>query len=227
YSGIEIVDTFLVYVDCNYVILVWQHDEADIYEVLEDQLNTLKYLTLWNPRGRFIVVLPDHVDQSSQTSYEKNLETFEELLHSNLKYGYIDTLELAIDTGDYREHKRFPPSRKVDCSDFANCMKRVILERDVATLTAPMAAQYTASTLGLNYGSKDLCFLEERLAFVGNIALLPKGSALLPRLNIYIRRTLEGGLADKLWEETKHIARHTSEKRTGAHENKLYFVFSF
>ncbi|KAJ4431189.1 hypothetical protein ANN_19786 [Periplaneta americana] len=161
-----------------------------------------------------------------EPGYEKNLETFDELLRSNLKYGYVDIMELTASTTDYTEHKLFPQSRRVDCSDVTNCMKRVILKRDIAAIGAPIVSHYIASILGVDDEMKVVCFLEERLVFASNIALLPKGSPLLPHLNVLIRRTCEGGLVDKLWEETKHIALLTSEKRSTENGNDLYFVFS-
>ncbi|KAJ4431210.1 hypothetical protein ANN_19807 [Periplaneta americana] len=101
-----------------------------------------------------------------EPGYEKNLETFDELLSSNLKYGYIDSIEMAISTSDYRDHTKFPESRRVDCSDVTNCMKRVMLDRDIATIAAPIAAHYTASTLGVNDDNKAVCFLKGRLALL-------------------------------------------------------------
>ncbi|KAJ4431195.1 hypothetical protein ANN_19792, partial [Periplaneta americana] len=202
-----------------------------------------------------------------EPGYGKKLETLDDVLKSNLKFGFNSAVELAASTMDYREigmfsssrrvecsdlkkcleriiykrdittiaagvynyteNNKIPASRSVDCNDMVNCMKKVILVRDVATISAPKAAHYTASTLGLNDETRAVCFLEERLIFAGSAALLSKGSPLLPRLNTYIRRTFEGGLADKLWGETKHIAILTSEKRTSAYENKLKMSSQF
>jgi hypothetical protein len=40
----------------SYIFFVWNEKESNLNDMLENQLEKLKYSTAWNPRGRFLVV---------------------------------------------------------------------------------------------------------------------------------------------------------------------------
>ncbi|PSN31492.1 Ionotropic receptor 604, partial [Blattella germanica] len=48
----------LVYLTGGYLLLLFPNEDGEVYE-LEDQLNELQYSRSWNPRAKFVIVVPD------------------------------------------------------------------------------------------------------------------------------------------------------------------------
>jgi hypothetical protein len=80
--------------------------------------------------------------------------------------------------------------------------------------------------MGIRDASKSLCTLEENLVTTGFIFLLNNGSPFLNRLNVLTRRSQEGGLLDRYWEQLLWITSLRSKLSIGDGEEDLYFVLS-
>jgi hypothetical protein len=156
----------------------------------------------------------------------KKFETFDEMLHSSVVYGYTDVFELAMASTSYKEHERFPYSRRQDCNDVQDCMKRIANHSQLCMVSAEPYILYLASEMGIRDSSKYLCSLDENLITTGLISLLNNGSPFLNRLNVLTRRSLEGGLLDRYLAQLLWITSLRSKMRVGDGEEDLYFVFS-
>jgi hypothetical protein len=95
-----------------------------------------------------------------EPGYGKKFETFDELLHSSVAYGYNDAIEMATATASYMEHEKFPYSRRQNCSDLKECMKRIANHSQLCTVSAEPISQYLGSEMGIQDSSKYLCSLE-------------------------------------------------------------------
>jgi hypothetical protein len=106
------------------------------------------------------------------------------------------------------------------------CMKRIANHSQLCTPSAEVFSQYLASEVGILDSSQYLCSLEENLITTGVTSVLRNGSPFLNRLNVQIRRSLEGGLMDRYWAQLLWITTLRSKIRFLDNENGLYFVFS-
>lgn len=161
-----------------------------------------------------------------EPGFEKKIETIEELIDSNVIYGYNAAMEMGMTTTDYTDHLKFPNSRRTDCSNARNCIHRMISDGDVAIIVDPMYVKYVANEFGLEDQTKYLCTLKENVIDGTLIALLPKGSPLLNQFNKYIRRIMEGGLVERYWAELNLEARLRSKMKYDVDGSNMYFVFS-
>jgi hypothetical protein len=161
-----------------------------------------------------------------EPGYGKKFETFDDLLHSSVFYGYNGAMEGALTSTSYEEHHRFPYWRHQDCDDMMECMIRITNNDQLCTISTPRISQYLASELGIRDASKFLCTLEENVFTTGLTFVLHNGSPFLNRLNVLTRRSLEGGLLDRYWAQLLWITSLRSKMTVGDGEEVLYFVFS-
>ena len=161
-----------------------------------------------------------------EPGYGKKFETFDDLLHSNLAYGYNDVTEVGMSSTSYRELWSFPHSRRQDCNDIEECTRRIANNDQLCTISAPRISQYIVSEMGIADSSKHLCTLKENVLTAGFVFMLNNGSPLLNRLNVLTRRSLEGGLLDRYWAQLLWIIILRSKMKFGNGEKDLYFVFS-
>jgi hypothetical protein len=161
-----------------------------------------------------------------EPGYGKKFETFDDLLHSNVFYGYSDAWEVALMSTSYEKYRTFPQSRRQDCNDFVECTRRIANNDQLCTISVPRISQYLASEMGIPDASKFRCTLEENLFTTGLIFVLNNGSPYLNRLNVLTRRSLEGGLLDRYWAQRMWVTCLRSKMRVGNVEEDLYFVFS-
>jgi hypothetical protein len=161
-----------------------------------------------------------------EPGFEKKIETIEELVDSDIHYGYNAAMELGMTTTEYTDHLKFPDSRRIDCSDTKNCIIRIISDGDVAIIIDPLYVKYVASEFGLEDQTKYPCTLKKNIMDGTLVALLPKGSPLLYQFNKYIRRSLEGGLVERYWAELNLEARLKSKMKSDVDGSNMYFVFS-
>jgi hypothetical protein len=161
-----------------------------------------------------------------EPGYGKKFETFDDLLHSNLAYGYNDAMEGGMGSTSYGEYRSFPTSRRQDCNDIVECTIRIANNDQLCTVSAPKISQYVASEMGIADSTKFLCTFKDNLFTIGFIFALNNGSPFLNRLNVLTRRSMEGGLLDRYWAQLLWITRLRSKKRFGDGEDDLYFVFS-
>jgi hypothetical protein len=133
-----------------------------------------------------------------EPGYGEKYETFDDLLHSSVAYGYNYAVEGAMTGTSYKEHQRFPYWRRHDCNDVMECMIRIANNDRLCTVSAPRISQNLASESGIRDASKSLCTLEESVFTTTGLTLvLNNGSPFLNRLNALTRRSLEGGLLDR------------------------------
>jgi hypothetical protein len=161
-----------------------------------------------------------------EPGYEKMLETMEDLLDSNVFYGYNAAMEIGMTTTEYTDHLRFPDSRRIDCSDTKMCIRRIMSDGDVAIIIDPMYVKYVANEFGQQDQTKHPCALKENLLDGAIVALFSKGSPLLNQFNKYMRRCLEGGLAERYWSELNLEALLRSKEKSAKDGSAMYFVFS-
>jgi hypothetical protein len=161
-----------------------------------------------------------------EPGYGKKFETFDELLHSSVFYGYNGVMEGALTSTSYKEHHRFPYSRRQDCDDMMECMIRITNNDQLCTISAPRISQYLASEMGIRDASKFLCTLEENVFTTGLVFMLQNGSPYLNRLNALTRRSLEGGLLDRYLAQLLWVTFLRSKTRVDDGADDLYFVFS-
>ncbi|GFG36588.1 hypothetical protein Cfor_06393 [Coptotermes formosanus] len=161
-----------------------------------------------------------------EPGYEKKIETFQELLDSNVNYGYNSVLEFGMQTMDFRDHLKFPPTRRINCADLKTCIMRMMSHGDVATISAPGYAKYLANELGHHGEMKSPCSLDENFIYGSLVALFTNGNPLLKRLNTLIRRCLEGRLVERYWAQLNHEALLKSNTTYDQEGSSMYFVFT-
>ena len=161
-----------------------------------------------------------------EPGYGEKFETFHDLIHSRVAYGYNHIMEVVLVSTDYEDWVSFNDSRREDCSDIVECTRRIGNNDQLCTISAPRISQYLASEMGIRDASKFFCTLEENIFTVGFVFLLNNGSPFLNRLNVLTRRSLEGGLLDRYWAQLLWMTRLKSKMAVGVGVEDLYFVFS-
>jgi len=161
-----------------------------------------------------------------EPGYEKKSETFDDLLHSTVSYGYNDAWEIVLSSTSYEGHTNFPPSRRQDCNDFEECTRRIVNNDQLSTISVPRISQYHTSRLGIREATKFRCTFEENLFTIGFIFVLHNGSPFLNRLNVLTRRSQEGGLLSRYWAQLMWITCLRSKMIVYDIAGDLYFVFS-
>jgi hypothetical protein len=163
-----------------------------------------------------------------EPKYEKRIETSDELLDSDVAYGYYPTLNFDLATVPYPELMMFIENKKLkeDCSDIQKCVERMITKRDVAFIMDQMMANYIAMKKGTVDVGKIICSLDEASISAGLIVLFKKGNPLLDRFNILMRRYLEAGLLESLWTELQHRASLRAEGEFREAAGDMFFAFS-
>ena len=164
-----------------------------------------------------------------EPKFEKKLEILDELLDSDVVYGYHPLINFVQDTLAYPdfvkflEHKRF----KEDCSNVRKCVERMITKRDIASVIAPFFAIYVAKEMGTVDVGKVICSLDEKFLSVGATILFKKGNPLLDSFNILMRRYLEAGFLEKHWTELQHQASLRGGRISKEADGDVFFAFSF
>jgi hypothetical protein len=161
-----------------------------------------------------------------EPGYGKKLETFDELLHSSVAYGYHDGMEMALSSTSYNEYERFPYSKRHDCNDMRECIKLIANDAQLCTISDLKISQYLATEIGIQDASKYLCSLEENLFTIGFTSMLSNGNPFLNRLSVLTRRSLEGGLLDQYWAELIWLLKLRSKEKVLDDNKEMYFVFS-
>jgi hypothetical protein len=163
-----------------------------------------------------------------EPNYGKTLETFEELLDSDIVHGYHPALIYAQHTLSYPEWVKFAEHKeqKIDCSDIRKCVERMITKRDLAIAMPPVFATYVASEMGIVDVGKIVCSLDEIGVSLSLTVLFKKGNPLLDRFNVLMRRYLEAGLQEKLLTELQHLASLRGRDRFKEADGDTFFTFS-
>jgi len=161
-----------------------------------------------------------------EPGYGKKFETFDDLVHSSLVYGYNGVIELLLGTTSAQNHSSFPNSRRQLCNDFVECTRKIVNNAQMCTLSSPRFTKYLASEMGIPDASKTFCTLEENVGSSGLIFVLHNGSPFLNRFNVLTRRSMEGGLLERYFAQLIWIRSLRSKMTVGDMVEDLYFVFS-
>jgi hypothetical protein len=161
-----------------------------------------------------------------EPGYDKKFETVDEVLSAGLFYGYNEIYEIIMDMAGYKEHRKFPSSRRLDCSDMMKCLQRIVTDADLCTLSAPPFIQYMSSKMGIHDGAKYLCTLEEYTVTTGFISVLRNGSPHLQRFNALTMLVVEAGLLQRYWTELLWNVKLRSNNWVDEGDKNMYFVFS-
>jgi hypothetical protein len=163
-----------------------------------------------------------------EPNYEKELVTFDDLLHSDVIYGYHQALKMFQDTFEYPEFVKFQENKKLqeDCSDNRKCLQRMITKTDIATVSIPLYATYVGLQMGIVDVGKVICPLDVTAASGSLTVLFKKGNPLLDRFNTLMRRYLEAGLQERMWTELQHVAFLKGGGKIGEAASDMFFVFS-
>jgi hypothetical protein len=156
------------------------------------------------------------------------LETLDDLLHSDIVYGYHPALNYIQDTISFPELVMFLEYKKLqeNCSDIQKCVERMITQTDIASVAPQLFAAYGAMEMGTVDIGQVICPLDEIGISRGLIFLFKKGNPLLDRFNILMRRYLEAGVVEKLWTELLLRASLKGAGRIGEAAVDKFFAFS-
>jgi hypothetical protein len=160
-----------------------------------------------------------------EPTYEKKLDTLDELLDSDVVYGYHPIVNLLQGTAAYPEIVTFLEQKTLqeDCSDTRKCVERMITKRDVATVFPPSFATYGAKEMGTVDVGKIIGSFDESIM---SVVLFKKGNPLLDRFSILMRRCLEAGLLERLWTELQHQASLMGGRRITEADGDVFRAFS-
>jgi hypothetical protein len=160
-----------------------------------------------------------------EPGYGEKVSTFQELLDSNVNYGFVAAAEFGMRTMEYSDHLQFHHSRRVDCSNQKNCLKRIMNYGDVATLSSLEYAKYIFNELGYQGEMKSPCSLDENFIYGSLVALFFRGSPWVNQFNKYVRRCMEGGLGLRYKAQLNHEALLRGRPKSDDDGSSMYFVF--
>jgi len=161
-----------------------------------------------------------------EPGYGDKIETFQELLDSSINYGFNDAFEFGVRSMGYSDHLKFPLTRRVACADLKACLMRMITEGDIATISAPLYAEYLSNEFRHQGEMQSPCSLDENFIYGNVVAVFTKGNPLVNQFNKLTRRCVEGGLADRYWAQLKNEALLRSRTKSDEDGSSMYFVFT-
>lgn len=150
----------------------------------------------------------------------KQISTYEELQHSGLKYCTHPDIERLINaSGSYLEDIKLQKDKTLNHTE---CIRRVLLGDDMATVTFSYLTEYFAlAELGTR---SKICSLDEDILQLRYTMYVTKGSSLLDKFNIVISHMLEAGVMQRLWLDVKESVRKIGLRE--ASEEETYFILS-
>ena len=166
-----------------------------------------------------------------QPGYEKQIENFDEMKDSGILFAKHSSLDF-VSTLVSRDDMEKVHSPVEICPEFEKCMFQLIQKRDIITIAIQSYAEYVDSIAGINFnGKKSLCSIQENLASIGSAMYLSKGNPLLDKFNVYIQRSLEGGLGEKYvsemaWNESLRKRSKSPEQDFDNEDGDTYFIIT-
>jgi len=159
-----------------------------------------------------------------EPEYDNKIETLDELLNSDIIYGYNPGMDIILHSefSEFNERKKL----RADCGDSKKCVERMITKCDIASIIVPIYASYLASVMGIVDVNKIICSFDESIMSTDIIILFKKGNPLLDRVNVLIRRCLEAGLLEIHWSELQHRARLKSGGKLREDSSEMFVPFS-
>jgi hypothetical protein len=163
-----------------------------------------------------------------EPEYDNKIETFDELLDSDIIYGHNTCVDMAFQSAPYPELSEFNKRKKLraDCDDTIKCVERMITKGDIASVLFPMYATYVASEMGILNVNKVICSFDETIMSSDIITLFKKGNPLLDRVNVLMRRCLEAGFLEIHWSELQHRAHLRSGGKLREDSSDMFVPFA-
>jgi hypothetical protein len=163
-----------------------------------------------------------------EPNYQNQIETLEELLDSDVVYGYQPNINYAQNTRSYTEFMKFAEHKvlKEKFSDSWKCVERMITKRDIAFVISPFFVNYVAREMGTVDVGKLICSLDQVALSASLTVLFKKGNPLLDTFNILLRRYLEAGFQERLWTELQHRVSLRGAERFTEAAGDMFFAFS-
>jgi hypothetical protein len=159
-----------------------------------------------------------------EPGYGKAITTLDEAVNEGLLYGKQPLLSYILENTDLKEFGNFPKSHHFICTDHAECMERVILQRNMGFVITDIYATYIASILGVGDYKRILCHVKEGLT-IGITGILHKGSLYSDRLNTFLRRCGENGMVKLILNNMVFKARLQSSNNIIQDADNIFFAF--
>lgn len=133
--------------------------------------------------------------------YEKRVETFEELVNSGLKLATDARMMSFVNISGYWEYLRLGLSTDT-CSVIDECLIQLVRHKNITTVSSDFQFEYVLATIGKTKAkNKYLCTIPEVVVTTRFAMYVSKGNPLLDRLNLWVQRATESGLAKKYWSQ--------------------------
>jgi hypothetical protein len=163
-----------------------------------------------------------------EPEYTKKIETFDELLDSDIIYGWNRGVEITFESVPFPELSEFKERKKLtaDCDETRKCVERMITKGDIASITSSMYATYLANEMGCVDVNKVICSFDETIVSYEVIILFKKGNPLLDRVNVLLRRCLEAGFLELHWSELQHRAHLRNWGKLREDNNDMFVPFA-
>jgi hypothetical protein len=156
--------------------------------------------------------------------FEHQVRTVEELVRSNLDYGYHSGFDKYFNDSTDQILVKILSRRKHCEGDGEDCLRRMADRGDFAMLVSSMLVQYKNALQFMDQSGNTLfSHFEESFLDYDFVIYLTKGSHLLERLDSVIHRTVEAGLLEHWWEEMKNTLRHKQALLTVEASSTLSF----
>jgi hypothetical protein len=160
-----------------------------------------------------------------ESGYEEGYKDLDDLVNSNLFYGYNSVLEFAFMQFDFVDTRLYSRPR-IECPDLLKCAERVIFDRDMSIIFSRTSVNYIAITNGVQEKSKMICFLDSPSLSGYAAAYLPKGNLFLDSINAVLRRYMEAGLQNRYWSHLTWGAILKSKKKWVSTNSEDFVPFS-
>jgi hypothetical protein len=192
---------------------------------ITSRLRMFFLLSVWYSFFMSIVFQVSFTSFIVEPGYEKQIETFQDLIESRATYAQDPLTRLLARLSSYSAHKKLR-GPVVHCSDQADCLRRYLTEDGIATVAPQFQAQYMASTVGATEKRRRLlCTINSNIASGGLTMILTRGHPLLDRFNEIIQHSFEGGLVTKYWTElTLNASLHRAA--SSADGSSMYIAFT-
>jgi len=133
-------------------------------------------------------------------SFERKINTEDELLDSGIRYGYADYYRYVIKNSTIS-------SGESNCVNHNACLENVIKYGNFVTVSNPFHVDYYRTNLSWHDSHLPVCTMEEDILKVSIVMYLKKGHPLLERVNNVTRSMVEAGMMVKWKNELMYMTR--------------------
>jgi hypothetical protein len=195
---------------------------------ISSRLRMFFLLSVWYSFFMNIVFQVSFTSFIVEPGYEKQIETFKELIESGARFAQDPMTKLMAQLSSYHDHEKLKGPVE-DCSDQADCLKRYLTDDGITTIAPQFQAQYMASMVGTTEKRRRLlCTTNRNIATGGLTMILTRGHPLLDRFNKIIQHSFEAGLVKKYWTElTLNASLHkAASSADGSTSSRMYIAFT-